>query len=105
MTLLRDAALRDPVEAVRRSALNVLGQLNTTQAQQLTADALADPSPQIRATAAEALIGQGRAIIPVLRPLLSARDWAKLEVAISSLPTANERAANAQAQAVEADPA
>jgi hypothetical protein len=45
------------------------------------------------------------ATLAAVRPHLSARDWAKLEVAIGSQPTANERAANAQARAVEADPA
>jgi HEAT repeat protein len=66
--------LRDPVERVRQAALVVLGHLGTSDTYQLLIDALLDPSSHVRATAVEALVQAGGAVIPILQPMLASSD-------------------------------
>jgi CRP-like cAMP-binding protein/HEAT repeat protein/ATP/ADP translocase len=58
--------LHDPIERVRQIALTVLGRLGGREAYAPLIEALTDPSPQIRATAVEALVEAGQAVVPAL---------------------------------------
>ncbi len=66
--------LKDPIERVRRAALIILGQLKQRSSYQAVADALGDPSPEIRAAAADVLVQASRAAIPIVHPKLDAPD-------------------------------
>jgi HEAT repeat protein len=60
--------LQDPVERVRQATLNVLGQLGDYEAYKALVGALTDPSPQVRATAVDALVEAGKAVVPIVHP-------------------------------------
>jgi HEAT repeat protein len=66
--------LRDPVERVRQAALIVLGRIGTRESHQALVSALTDPSPQVRATAADALVQIGKSVIPVVHHELDSPD-------------------------------
>ncbi len=68
------ALLRDPVEATRRAALNVLGQLDAADTYPVIAEALGDPSQQIRTTAADVLVQRGKSMTPLVRARLESDD-------------------------------
>jgi CRP/FNR family cyclic AMP-dependent transcriptional regulator len=58
--------LRDPVERVRQAALIVLGRMGTDKSHRALVNALTDSSPQIRATAVDALVQMGKSVIPAV---------------------------------------
>ncbi len=66
--------LHDPIERVRQAALIVLGRLGARESHQAIVEALVDASPQVRATAADALVQAGKSIIPVIHPKLNSGD-------------------------------
>ena len=68
------ALLQDPVERVRQMALIVLGRLGDHQVYEAMITALTDASPQVRATAVDALGRAGQAVIPVVHPKFDASD-------------------------------
>lgn len=71
-----DCLLQDPIERVRQAALIVLGRVGSghPETYRASVEALRDPSPQVRATAVEALVLAGKSIIPILRPQLDSRE-------------------------------
>ncbi|MBN1888042.1 MAG: HEAT repeat domain-containing protein [Thermoflexales bacterium] len=66
--------LSDPVERVRQAALVVLGHAGGQASHQAMVDALADPSPQVRTSAVNALAQAGKAVIPLVHPKLNSPD-------------------------------
>lgn len=64
--------LNDPIERVRQAALVVLSRVDTPVSREAIVNALADPSPQVRATAADMLVQTGKSIIPLVHPKLEA---------------------------------
>ncbi|MFL5805285.1 MAG: HEAT repeat domain-containing protein [Roseiflexaceae bacterium] len=68
------ALVRDPVERVRQATLTILGRCGAPEAYPALVDALADDSPAVRATAADALARIGRPAILAIRPALEAGD-------------------------------
>jgi CRP-like cAMP-binding protein/HEAT repeat protein len=62
--------LQDPVERIRQAAITILGRIGTRTAHTAILDALTDPSPQVRATAVDALVQVGKSIIPLVHPKL-----------------------------------
>ncbi len=66
--------LHDPVERVRQAALNILAQLGDQETHRAIVGALTDPSAQVRATAVDALVKIGRAVIPIVHPQFDATD-------------------------------
>lgn len=55
LTQLTSTLLHDPVERIRRAALNIMGNLHTPGVQPTLISFLTDPSPEIRETAVQAL--------------------------------------------------
>jgi HEAT repeat protein/ATP/ADP translocase len=68
------ALLKDPIERARRAALFILGQIKQRSAYQAVADALNDPSPEIRATATDMLVQGAKSVIPIVHSKLNASD-------------------------------
>jgi CRP-like cAMP-binding protein/HEAT repeat protein len=66
--------LHDPIERVRQSALILLAELGARDTDQYLANALADRSPQVRATAIDLLVRNGKAAIPLIHPRLNSPD-------------------------------
>ncbi len=66
--------LHDRVQRVRQGSLILLGRLGSGEAQQALVGALADPSPEIRATAVEALVQMGKTAILAVHPNLDSPD-------------------------------
>ncbi|MEW5960723.1 MAG: HEAT repeat domain-containing protein, partial [Chloroflexota bacterium] len=66
--------LQDPVERVRQAALNVLGDMAQPESYEAIVRSLTDPSPTVRAAAADALARVGKSAIPILHPHLEAPD-------------------------------
>ena len=66
--------VHDPIERVRQATLGILGHIATTETHVVLVSALNDTSPQVRATAVEALTRVGRGAIPAVHPLLNAPD-------------------------------
>lgn len=65
---------QDPVERIRQAVLNVLGNLGQPESYEAIVQALTDPSPAVRATAADVLARLGKAAIPIVHPQLEASD-------------------------------
>jgi HEAT repeat protein len=82
---------RDPIERVRQAALVVLGQIGGREALPLLVGGLADTSPQIRATAIEALVRAGRAAAPHVHPLLDAHEPLLRKMAAAILSRVDRR--------------
>jgi HEAT repeat protein/ATP/ADP translocase len=83
--------LRDPIERVRQAALIVLGCMGTRDSHQAMVDALTDPSPQVRATAVDALVQVGKSIIPIVHPKLESPDPQLRKMAAVTLSRVNPR--------------
>jgi CRP/FNR family transcriptional regulator, cyclic AMP receptor protein len=66
--------VHDPVERVRQVTLSILGRCAVPEAYPALVEALADESPAVRATAADALAQIGRPAIATLRLALEAGD-------------------------------
>jgi HEAT repeat protein len=62
---------QDPVERIRQAAVVVLGRMGTRESQGLLVNALADFSPQVRATTVDTLAQVGKSAIPLVHPLLN----------------------------------
>jgi HEAT repeat protein len=62
---------QDPVERIRQAAAVVLGRLGSRESQGLLVNALADFSPQVRATTVDTLAQIGKAAIPLVHPALN----------------------------------
>jgi HEAT repeat protein len=60
----------DPVERIRQAAITLAARLNHRAAPPLLLNALTDPSPVVRETAAAALVAAGKSVIPAVRALL-----------------------------------
>lgn len=83
--------LQDPIERVRQAALIVLGRIGTRESHQVLVDALTDSSPQVRATAADALVQAGKGIIPIVHPKLDSPDPQLRKMATLILSRVNPR--------------
>jgi HEAT repeat protein len=83
--------LEDPIERVRQAALVVLGCIGTRELHQAVVSALADPSPQIRAAAVDALVQAGNSIVPILHPKLDSSDPQLRKMAAVTLSRLNPR--------------
>jgi CRP-like cAMP-binding protein/ATP/ADP translocase/HEAT repeat protein len=66
--------LHDPIERVRQSALILLAEIGARDTDQSLANALADRSPQVRATAIDLIVRNGKAAIPLIHPRLNSPD-------------------------------
>jgi CRP/FNR family cyclic AMP-dependent transcriptional regulator len=72
--------IHDPIERVRLAAVTVLGQLgignglDASTAREKVVAGLADPSPEVRERAVEALVGAGHRAIPLVQRHLNAAD-------------------------------
>jgi HEAT repeat protein len=66
--------LHDPIERVRQSALTLLAEVGARDADQSLVDALADRSPQVRATAIDLIVRNGKAAIPLVHSRLNSTD-------------------------------
>ncbi len=82
--------LQDPIERAREAAVEVLGRLGTQDIYPDLAGALADPSPQVRAVAAEILTQIGKAVIPTVHPRLDSPDPQIRKMAAVVLSRINE---------------
>ena len=83
--------VQDPVERVRYSALMVLGQVGSPESYQLLAEALTDTSPDVRATAVNALAQVGKSIIPLVQPNLESSDQQLRKMSTVILSRVNPR--------------
>lgn len=64
--------LSDPVERNRQAALLVLGKIGPRSLYPTLATSLTDASPQVRSTVVDVLAEIGKAIVPMIHPLLDA---------------------------------
>ncbi len=83
--------LQDPVERVRQVTLNVLGNLGSHQSHQAVVNALTDASPQVRATAVEALVQLGKSVIPIVHHQLDSPDLQLRKMAAIVLSRISQR--------------
>ncbi len=82
---------QDPIERVRQAALVVLRRIGTHDSYQELVGALADPSPQVRATAVNMLVQIGKGAIPIVHPLLDSSDPQQRKMAAVILSRINQR--------------
>jgi HEAT repeat protein len=82
---------QDPVERIRRAALNILGRIHNVEAYRLLMNALTDASPQVRTTAVDVLATAGKAIIPTLHPALNSANPLLRKMATMALSRVNQR--------------
>jgi HEAT repeat protein len=85
------ALLQDPVERIRQAALVVLGRVGTASARPSLVNALADPSSQVRATAADVLAQLGKCVVPLVHPQLDSQDPKRRKMAAVVLSRINPR--------------
>lgn len=85
--------LHDPVERIRQAAIVVLGQIGLRQPhiQQAIVSTLADPSPQLRAAAADALAQAGKSVVPLVHLQLDSANTQLRKMATFVLGRINRR--------------
>ncbi len=93
--------LQDPVERIRQAAITILGHIGTRTAHTAMLDALMDPSPQVRATAVDALAEVGKTIIPLIHPQLEAPALSIMSSLAGRTPTNVTQTIGAEATATK----
>ncbi|MCB8966902.1 MAG: cyclic nucleotide-binding domain-containing protein [Ardenticatenaceae bacterium] len=85
------ARLDDPVERVRQAALLIIAALGTPGDQAILPQAFRDSSQAVRVTAVNALVGLGKAAVPIVHPQLDAPLPQQRKLAAMTLSRVNVR--------------